>query len=50
MSLDKIYVGLLGQLKEGEEKFLNSYIALLRAVLTYTIKSSPTGRAAGAYS
>ena len=37
MSLEKIYFGLLCQLKAEEEKFLNSYIVLLRAGLTCTI-------------
>ena len=48
MSLEKIYFGLLWQLKAGEENFLNSYIVLLRAGLTCTIKSSPIGWPAGA--
>ena len=36
------------ELKAGEENFLNSYIVLLRAGLTCTIKSSPIGWLAGA--
>ena len=44
MPLEKIYFGILWLSKAGKQTFLNSYIVLLWALLTCTIKCSLTGQ------